>query len=171
MRSIAAFVVVLLFATKTLAQKVQADSTPDKEGVAIAEFGGVYSKDIHGKSSFGYGVAVETTPIENWLELELGASSTYGVRLKETDIDFLFKKPWTFSPRLEFMFGLGAAWNHATDEGITANSWGGEAALDFMYWPFKKHQFGFYFEPGYEHNFKGSDQSVEMSGGLLVNIP
>lgn len=171
MKKLTLILFIPLFTANAFAQKASPDTIKDKEGIAIAEFGGAYSRDIKGKSSFGYDVAIETTPIENWLELELGASSTYGNRLKETGIDLLIKKPWTLSSKLEFMFGVGPAWGHATDDGATTSSWGGEAALDFMYWPFEKHQFGFYLEPGYQHNFKGNDQSVEMSGGLLVNIP
>src|ERR1700749_4289447 len=139
---------VLIFSVRPTAQKKSIDTSSFKEGIGVGEIGGASSTDIKsGKSSFGYSLSVEATPIEDWLEVELGVSPTYAPHYKETDIDFLLKKPWTFSPRLEFMLGIGPQWGHSTDYGITTNSWSGEMALDFMYWPFKKHQFGFYMEP------------------------
>jgi hypothetical protein len=112
------------------------------------------------------------SPIEDWLEVELGVSPTYAAHYRETDVDFLVKKPWTFSSRLEFMLGIGPEWAHTTEYGTTTNSWSGELALDFMYWPFKKHQFGFYGEPAYVYGFNAAhEQSIEMSAGLLINIP
>jgi hypothetical protein len=160
-------------AINAFAQKTDKDSTEDKEGIAVVEIGGASSTDLKsGKSSFGYNVSVETTPIENWLEVELGISPTYAAHSRETDIDLLFKKPWTFSNELEFMVGIGPDWAHSTDEGIATNSWSGELALDFMYWPFKKHQFGFYAEPAYDYGFeKGHEQSIDMSAGVIINIP
>ena len=51
------------------------------------------------------------------------------------------------------------------------NSVGGEAVLDFMFWPSAKHRFGWYLEPGYEYNFgRGHEQSLGISGGLLISI-
>ncbi|HVX00134.1 MAG TPA: hypothetical protein VHA52_06855 [Candidatus Babeliaceae bacterium] len=155
------------------AQKAAKDTTGFKEGIAVGEAGGASSTDIKsGKASYGYSLSVEATPIENWLEVELGVSPTYAKNYRETDIDFLVKKPWDFSRRLEFMLGVGPEWAHSTSLGVSSNSWSGEIALDFMYWPFKKHQFGFYAEPAYVYGFEtGHEQSIEMSAGLLINIP
>ncbi len=48
--------------------------TDDKEPVAVVELGAAASRSLtEGQSSFGPTVAVEVTPIENWLELELGS--------------------------------------------------------------------------------------------------
>jgi hypothetical protein len=163
----------LLFSIDAIAQKTSGDSTGFKEGIAIGEIGGASSTDItSGKSSFGYSLSVEATPIEDWLEVELGVSPTYAFHYKETDIDFLIKKPWTFSSKLEFMLGIGPEWAQSTEYRITTNSWSAEIALDFMYWPFKKRQFGFYVEPAYAYGFNAThEQSAGMSAGLLVNIP
>jgi len=55
---------------------------------------------------------------------------------------------------------------------MTRNPVGAEAVLDFMFWPSRKHGFGCYLEPGYEYNFgRGHEQSVGISGGLLIAIP
>ena len=57
------------------------------------------------------------------------------------------------------------------NENIITNSPGGEIALDFMFWPFEKKKFGWYLEPAYDYSFgKGHEQSIGMSGGLLISI-
>jgi hypothetical protein len=54
---------------------------------------------------------------------------------------------------------------------MTKNSVGGEAVLDFMFWPGRKHKLGWYLEPGYDCNFgRGHERSIGMSIGLLVAI-
>ena len=125
-----------------------------------------------GGSSFGPTVAIEVTPIENWLELEAGVTPLFTRRSTEWDTDLLFKKPWTLSKKTEFMLGVGPEWIHSTKYGIKTNSVSGEVVLDFMSWPSAKHRFGWYLEPGYEYSFARShEQSLGMSGGLLIAIP
>jgi hypothetical protein len=90
----------------------------------------------------------------------------------EWDTDLLFKKPWTLSKKVEFMFGAGPEWIHSREFGVTTNSVAGECVLDFMFWPSAKHRFGWYLEPGYEYNFgRGHEQSLGISAGLLIAIP
>jgi hypothetical protein len=67
---------------------------------------------------------------------------------------------------------IGPEWVHATKYSVTTNSVSGEAVLDFMFWPSPKRRFGWYLEPGYEYNFgRGHEQSLGISGGLLISIP
>jgi len=48
----------------------------------------------------------------------------------------------------------------------------GEAALDFMFWPWEGRQFGLYLEPSYDYSFApGHEQSISISGGLLIPFP
>jgi hypothetical protein len=145
----------------------------DKEPVAIVELGGAAQWNVKGGgSSFGPSAAVEVTPIENWLELEAGVTPLFGRQSREWDTDFLFKKPWTLSKNVEFMLGVGPEWVHATKYGKTTDSVSGEAVLDFMFWPTAKHRFGWYLEPSYEYNFgRGREQSLGITGGLLISIP
>jgi hypothetical protein len=145
----------------------------DKEPAAVVELGGAAGWNVKdGGSSFGPTVAVEVTPIENWLELEAGVTPLFTRHSTEWDTDLLFKKPWTLSTKAEFMLGLGPEWVHATKYGMTTNSVSGEVVLDFMFWPTTKHRFGWYLEPGYEYNFgRGHEQSFGISGGLLIAIP
>jgi hypothetical protein len=144
----------------------------DKEPAAVVELGGAPDWNLKdGGWSFGPTVAVEITPIENWLELETGVTRTFGHRSTEWDTDLLFKKPWTLSEKVEFMFGVGPQWIHSRESGVTTNSIGGEVVLDFMFWPSRKHRFGWYLEPGYDYAFgRGHDRSVGLSAGLLIAI-
>jgi hypothetical protein len=145
----------------------------NKEPVATIEFGGAASWNVKdGGSSFGPDFAVEFTPIENWLEVETGTTPLFRRHSTEWDTDLLFKKPWTLSNKLEFMFGVGPEWIHTRQYSISTNSVGGEAVLDFMFWPSSKHRFGWFLEPGYEYNFgRGHEKSIGVSAGLLIAIP
>jgi hypothetical protein len=156
----------LLFSGSAFAQAV------DKEPVAVVELGGASSWDLKGGgSSFGADVAVEVTPIENWLELEAGVTPLFARHSREWDTDLLFKKPWTLSKKAEFMAGVGPEWIHTRQYGITMNSLGAEAVLDFMFWPSARHRFGWYLEPGYDYSFgRGHERSLGITGGLLIAI-
>jgi len=144
----------------------------DKEPAAIVELGAAASASLKGAGwSFGPDIAVEVTPIENWLELEGGVTPLFTRHSTEWDTDLLFKKPWTLSEKAEFMFGIGPEWVHTKQYGITTNSVAAEAVLDFMFWPSGKHRFGWYLEPSYDYNFgRGHEQSIGISGGLLIAI-
>jgi hypothetical protein len=143
-----------------------------KEPVAVVELGVAPSRNLKDHvSSFGPTVAVEVSPIEKWLELEAGVTPSFGRQSTEWTTDLLFKKPWTLSPKVEFMAGIGPEWIHTRESGFTRNSVGGEAVLDFMLWPGRKHKLGWYLEPGYEYNFgRGHERSIGMSVGLLIAI-
>jgi hypothetical protein len=145
----------------------------DKEPAAVIEVGAVANRSLsEGQSSFGPTVAVEATPIENWLELEAGVTPLFRRHSTEWSIDLLFKKPWTISDKMEFMVGVGPEWIHTNTYGIKMNSVAAEVAPDFMFWPFRKHRLGWYFEPSYEYKFgPGHEHSLGITGGLLIGIP
>src|SRR6202789_2685847 len=125
----------LFLCANILAQSVDTDPEP----AAVLELGAAGSWNLQGGSSFGADVAVEVTPIENWLEIEAGVTPLFTRHSTEWDTDLLFKKPWTLSGKVEFMFGAGPEWIHTREYGVTTNSLGGEAVLDFMFWPAAKH--------------------------------
>jgi hypothetical protein len=82
----------------------------EPEPAAVVEIGAAASRDLKGdRSSFGGAVAVEFTPIENWLEIEAGTTPLFRRHSTEWDTDLLFKKPWTLSEKVEFLFGVGPA--------------------------------------------------------------
>jgi hypothetical protein len=145
----------------------------EKEPIAVVEVGGAASVSLQdGSGSSGPNLAVEFTPIEDRLEIETGVTALFAKHSTEWDTDFLFKKPWTLSRKVEFMAGAGPEWIHRRETGMWTNSVGGEIIGDFMFWPAKKHRFGWYLEPGYDYDFgKGHEQSFGISAGLLIAIP
>ena len=157
---------LLLFACYASAQPI------DSEPAAIVELGGAASWNINGGSSVGADAAIEFTPIENWLEIEVGTTPLFTRHSTEWDTDLLFKKPWALSKKAEFMVGIGPEWVHTSQFGIKTNAIGAEFALDFMYWPGGKHKFGWFVEPSYEYTFGHEhERSIGVSWGLLIAIP
>jgi hypothetical protein len=155
-----------LYAGYALAEEV------NNEPVAVVEIGAAPGRNLKDHtSSVGPTVAVEVEPIEKWLELEAGVTSSFGHHSTEWATDLLFKKPWTLSSKVEFMAGIGPEWIHTRESGMTSDSLGGEAVLDFMFWPGRKRKFGWYLEPGYEYNFgRGHERSIGVTFGLLIAI-
>jgi hypothetical protein len=163
----AAVFCLLLWSRGALAQEAE-----EKEPAAIVEVGGAAGWSLKGGGAGGGpNLAVEFTPIKNWLEIEMGVTPLFSHSSTEWSTDLLFKKPWTLSRKVEFMAGVGPEWIHRRENGVSTNSAGGEAVLDFMFWPFKNRRFGWYLEPGYDYDFgRGHEQSVGISGGLLIAI-
>jgi hypothetical protein len=163
----------LLFATLFLCPASASAQSEEDEPAAIVEVGGAASHGLKDAGqSGGADVAVEFTPIENWLELEAGTTPLFGRHSAEWDTDLLFKKPWTLSKKVEFMVGIGPEWVHSRENGVTANAVDMEVVLDFMFWPSAKHRFGWFIEPGYEQNFgRSHERSIGISAGLLIAIP
>jgi hypothetical protein len=148
-------------------------SQSEKEA-AVLEIGPAVSRSItDGTSAFGGPtVAVEVTPIENWLELEAGVTPLFRRHSTEWSVDLLFKKPWTLSDKNEFMIGVGPEWIYTNAFGVKQDSVAAEVAPDFMFWFSRKHRFGWYLEPSYEYKFgPGHEHSLGISGGLLIAIP
>jgi len=141
--------------------------------IVILELGGATSWNVNGgAATFAPNLAAEITPIENWLEIEAGVSPFFTRHSTEWDTDLLFKKPWTLSRKAEFMLGVGPELVHLKQNGKTNNSISGEVAGDFMFWPARRHRFGWYLEPAYDYSFaRGHQQSIGMSAGLLIGIP
>ena len=164
----AALLAALLFAGRACGQV----EGKEKEPAAIIELGGAGEWPLtRGTPGYGPNLAVEVTPIKEWLEIEAGVTPFFSRGQTEWDTDLLFKKPYTLSKTTEFMCGVGPEWAHTTKGGNSVNSIGGEAALDFMFWPWPKRRFGWYLEPSYGYNFgNGHQQSMSVSVGLLIAI-
>jgi hypothetical protein len=156
-----------------IASAQTAGAAKDPEAAAILELGAATSASLtSGGSSFGPDLAVEFTPIERWLEIEIGVTALFRRhRSAEWNADLLFKKPWTLSKKLELMAGLGPEWVYSHDPGAKRHSIAGEAALDLMYWPGSKRRVGLFIEPSYDYNFfRGHEQSFSIAAGLLIAI-
>jgi hypothetical protein len=82
-------------------------------------------------------------------------------------IGVLFKKPWRFSPRFEFMIGAGPELIHATGR-ERGTFWAISSVLDFMFWP--RRNLGWYVEPGYEVAFRHGTKhhGLAIAAGLLI---
>ena len=111
--------VFLLCCLSALGQTTQSNpsihptkASPDTDDtIAILEVGAATNWNFSGgAATFAPNLAVECTPIENWLELEAGVSPFYTRNSTEWDTDFLLKKPWTLSGKAEFMLGVGPQW-------------------------------------------------------------
>ena len=150
-----------------------AQQPAEKESAAVLELGAAGSWNLkNAASAFGPTVAVEFTPIEHWLELEAGVTPLFSRHSTEWSTDLLFKKPWTLSRKTEFMIGAGPEWIHTREFGTSSNAVGAEAVLDFMFWPSRKHRFGWYLEPTYEYKFGANhEHSMGINGGLLIALP
>ncbi len=164
---------LLLILAFFLAGRALAQSPEAEKEIAVIEVGGAVGQSLTGGgSNAGAEVSVEVTPIEHWLELEAGVTPLFSRHSREWDTDFLFKKPWTLSKKVEFMAGAGPLWAHVSEDRVITNSPGIEAVLDFMFWPGRNHRLGWFLEPGYDYTFgRGREQSVGMSFGLLIAIP
>jgi hypothetical protein len=118
--------------------------------------------------NFGGTFAVEFTPIENWLEIEIGLTSLNTTGHTELSGDLLFKKPFQITPSFEFMIGAGPSFSqtlNGPDQGTAVSA---EFALDFMFWPTK--DVGWYFEPTYSINPRTGERSAAFSIGLLFGF-
>jgi hypothetical protein len=158
-------VLLLISAALWFTASAQAE---DKEPTAIIELGAAGEWGLPGSSGFGPSVAVEFTPVKNWLEIEAGVAPRFSRGPTEWDADFLFKKPFTLSDKVEFMIGVGPQWTFSPEGTKIA----GEVALDFMFWPTADRTYGWFLEPAYSYSFsRGHEQSLGATVGLLIPIP
>ncbi|MFC6646058.1 hypothetical protein ACFQBQ_10795 [Granulicella cerasi] len=163
----------LLSSLPLLAQKPSTQPfAEDDDPLVTLELGAATSwNTTGGAATFAPSIAAETTLVENWLEVEAGLSTFYTRNSSEYDSDFIVKKPWTISHGAEFMLGLGPSWSYTRQAGVGNNTISGEVAGDFMFWPVKRHKFGWYLEPSYERSFNsGHQQSLNLSAGLLIGF-
>jgi len=142
-----------------------------EDHAAVLEIGGAAEWDAETwQSQFGPSLAVEVTPIERWLELELGVNAFRVSGKTDWETDLLFKKPFDLSPTIEFMVGLGPTWTHSSSPAEPSNSAGAEFALDFMFWPTRR--WGWFIEPSYSVTFDHDHpKSLGFTAGFLVPVP
>ena len=140
---------------------------PDEDHAIVFELG--WAGDWSRAEGLHHGgtLAVEVTPIENWLELEIGFTAIRAEDSTEMPIDVLLKKPWRLSPKMEFMIGVGPELIHTTGP-EPKTFWGVSAVLDLMLWP--KKNIGWYIEPGYELTLRDGSKhhGLSIAAGLLI---
>ena len=115
----------------------------------------------------GGNVMVEWDVIENWLELEVGASVLSADGGVEMPVDLLVKKPFRLTRWAEFMVGIGPEIDVVSNPTTKATYVGGALALDFMFWPWGRNA-GLWVEPEYDLVFReGLSHGLGTTGGVL----
>jgi hypothetical protein len=141
----------------------------DQEHAFILEIGTAGEWPFSDRRNFGGTFAIETTPIENWLELEFGLTTLATAGRTEMSGDLLFKKPFKLSPTVEFMIGAGPSISKTLNGPDQTISVSPEVALDFMFWPTKN--IGWFVEPTWSVNPRNGQQSAAVNVGILVGFP
>jgi hypothetical protein len=146
-----------------------AEEGPESDRELVVEAGPAAERDIKNHSaSYGAGVGLEHTPIENWLEMEYGLAILGQGGRRALEADVLFKKPFRVSENVEFMVGLGPSFERRFGGADRGSGHGAEFALDLMVWTTRS--VGWFVEPSYGvglGNSKG-ERTVGASGGLLL---
>ncbi len=115
----------------------------------------------------GGNLMIEWDAIENWLEFEVGASVLSAGGGFEAPVDLLVKKPFRLTRWAEFMIAIGPEVVAVSNPTTKATYFGGEAALDFMFWPWERHV-GLWIEPEYDFIFRdGVSHGLGSTGGVL----
>jgi hypothetical protein len=110
---------------------------------------------------------VEWDAIENWLELEVEASILSVDGGVEMPLGLLAKKPFRLRRWAECMIGFGPEVVRLSTPRTKATYFGGQVALDFMFWPW--HEVGLWVEPSYDFVFPdGLSRSIGSTGGVLL---
>jgi len=144
----------------------------DPEPRTVIELGGAAGYSLKGGGpSGGPDVAVEVGVVENWLEIEVGVAPVFGHGGTEWDADFVFKKPFDLTDKLELAIGTGPEWVH-TAGAAKADTLAAEGEVDLAYWLGARHDIGLFVEPTYERSFgRGHEQSLGVTAGLCIGVP
>jgi hypothetical protein len=148
-----------------------ADEGEQRAHVAVLELGATGERELSERTSqLGPAVGIEIEPIENWLEIEFGASTHRSQGATSWELELPFKKSFRLSSTIEVMPGLGPTWAHTTQPGVRPSTWGAEAVIDLFFWCSKR--FGWYLEPSYGLTIGSGDQkSLALTGGMFFAVP
>jgi hypothetical protein len=164
-----AFLIVAGMVVALLAIGAAAAKDDDTEHKFVLELGTAGEWPLTNEpGNFGSTAAVEFTPIENWLEIEIGVTSLNTTGHSDLSSDLLFKKPFDISSGFEFMIGAGPEISQTLNGPNRGTAVNAEFALDFMFWPTK--DVGWYFEPTYSINPRTGERSAAFSIGLLFGF-
>jgi hypothetical protein len=156
------------------ARAARADGPPERrreddlEHRLVLGIGGAAEAELRDHTAHAGGnVMLEWDAIEEWLELEVGLSVLTTPGGLELPVDLLVKKPFTLARGVEVMAGLGPEIVQVTGGAERGTYFGGELALDFMFWPTRK--VGLWVEPEYDFVFHdGLSRGLGSTGGLLL---
>jgi hypothetical protein len=154
--------VILLSVTPTIAEE------NEKEPLTIIELGGTGDWNLSGGSRFGPSAGLEFEPIKNWLEIEANVGTLFGNGPDEFETEIMFKKPFSLADKLELEIGAGPQWAQTFNGRGTL---GVEFEAEFLFWPTRERNYGWFIEPNYAHSFGSEhEQSLGVSLGLLIPI-
>ena len=147
------------------------DEGAEQDHLVILELGASGEREISEHTShIGPAVGLEIEPIENWLEIELGASTYRSQGARNWEIELPFKKPFRLSGTIEVMPGLGPTWTHTTQSGAQSGTWGAAAVIDLFVW--RSRRLGWFLEPSYGIALgDGSKKSMGLTGGIFFAAP
>jgi hypothetical protein len=147
------------------------DEGAEQDHLVIFELGASGEREISEHTShIGPAVGLEIEPIENWLEIELGASTFRSQGARNWELELPFKKPFRLSSTIEVMPGLGPTWSYTAQPGTRSSTWGAEAVIDLFFWRSKR--LGWYLEPSYGIALgNGNQKSVGLTGGIFFAVP
>lgn len=156
-----------MFSAATGAQAQDEQEEEPFEHRVIVGVGGAAELELgEGSLHPGVNAFVEIEAVENWLELELGASVLAAEGGVEVPIDLLFKKPFRLARHLELMVGLGPELVRVSTPTTKGTFLGAELALDLMFWPSRA--VGLWVEPTYDLVFRsGVRQGLGCTGGII----
>lgn len=168
---LAALAVLLEASPATAEPPLAAAEAAERSGehTWILGVGGAAEVEL-GDGSFhpGANLMFEWDAVEDWLELEVGASVLAASGGVEVPIDLLVKRPFRLARWAEVMVGLGPEVVYVAAGAFHATYIGAEAAVDFMFWPWGR-RVGLWVEPAYDallHD--GVVSGAGGTGGLLV---
>lgn len=162
----------VLFASASLSSSALASEPhsedEDVDRTLVVGLGGAAEVEVaDGTLCPGGNIFVEWDAVENGLELELGVSALGAENALQVPVDLLFKKPFRLTRWVEFMVGLGPEIVTTFNGPTKGTRFGGEAALDFMFWPWQRG--GFWIEPSCDVVFQdGVSLGIGSTGGIMV---
>jgi hypothetical protein len=164
--------VVVAWSGDALAEDGKASAQSSGEGIEhtiIVGVGGAAELELRrGALHPGGNVMIEWDAVENWLELEVGASALSADSGVEVPIDLLVKKPFRLARWAEFMVAIGPEVIAVSNPTTKSTYFGGEAALDFMFWPWGR-RVGLWVEPEYDFIVRdGISHGLGSTGGVLL---
>lgn len=150
--------------------EARADERPG-ERLAVLEMGAAGEHESSGGANLvGPAIGLEIEPIEDRLEIELGASMLRRGPSTTWDVDLPFKRPFRLSSRIEVMPGIGPTWEYTSERGEIASQWGAEVVLDVFIW--RTERYGWFVEPAYGMGLNRTHPtSILLTGGLFLSIP
>ena len=160
---------LLIPPSDSIGRPALAPADTDADYRAVLEVGGAGEVARRGGgASRGVTIAMETTPVEHWLELESGVTQMWNGPSRELSVDLLFKKPWQWTRSVEFMAGFGPQVAWASGGADHATSVSTEVIADFMFWG--RSNVGWYLEPGFTTSGFHGEQSFGVSAGLIIGL-